>query len=211
MPRRVPGAPYFLGVQNTNATTVTFALAVDFDITPLAQVCLWPLALPPVPCRAISIFDVPPSATAVSFELLNLSGNADLVARKGLPLPTPASFDYGSFYPGTNSEQILVFTNSAPVVLSPGRWYLGVFNADVTNVTGFVLASEFTNPLPNIITLTSGTGFANTNAGPANSTDYYLYIVSTNAVRAQFEIDQTTADLTLVARRGLPLPNLASY
>ena len=211
LPRLVPGAPYFLGVQNTNATTVTFALAVDFDITPLAAGVPVAASIAAGPLPRYFYFDVPPSATAVSFELLNLSGNADLVARKGLPLPTPASFDYGSFYPGTSSEQILVFTNSAPVVLSPGRWYLGVFNADVTNVSATVLASEYTNPLPGIVTLESGISFANTNSGGGSPIDYYCFTVTSNALRAQFEIDHPTGDTTLVARRGLPPPDLASY
>ena len=36
-------------------------------------------------------------------------------------------------------------------------------------------------------------------------------MVTTNDVRAQFEIDGPTGDVTLVARKGLPLPTLPSY
>ena len=60
----------------------------------------------------------------------NLSGNADLVVRKGPPLPTLTSSDYGSFNAGNADENIYVLTNSQPVPLSAGRWYLGVFKRD---------------------------------------------------------------------------------
>jgi subtilisin-like proprotein convertase family protein len=210
-PRLVPGLPYFLGVQNTNATAVTFALAVDFDITPLVNGVPVPVDMVAGPQPRYFSFEVPANATAAAFQLLNLSGNADLVVRKDLPLPTLDGSDYGSFYPGTNSEQIIVFTNTAPVPLSSGRWYLGAFNVSATNLTCTVLAAAYTNALPNIIPLLNGIPIANTNPGPASAADFYSYVVSTNAVRVQFEITQPSADLTLVARKGLPLPTLASF
>ena len=74
-------------------------------------------------------FDVSSNAVEATFQLLQLSGNADLVVRKGPPLPTLFSSDYGSFNTGNEDENIYVLTNSQPVPLSPGRWYLGVFNA----------------------------------------------------------------------------------
>jgi len=70
------------------------------------------------------------------------------------------------------------------------------------------LATEYTNPFPNIVTLTNAIPYANTNAGGTSSNDYYLFMVSTNALRAQFEINNPSADMTLVARKGLPLPDL---
>ena len=76
--------------------------------------------------------------------------------------------------------------------LAPGRWYLGVFNADPTNVTYTILATEYTNAFPNIITLTNGVPYPNANSGAGDATDYYHYVVTTNAVRAQFEIDGPT-------------------
>jgi hypothetical protein len=147
----------------------------------------------------------------VSFQLLNLSGNLDLVARYGLPLPTLASFDYCSFNPATNDEEIIVFSDSTPVALAPGRWYLGVFNADATNVAYAILATEYSNAFPDIITLTSGVPYPNNNSGAADVADYYHYVVTTNALRAQFEIDGPTAPMALVARKGLPLPTLTNY
>jgi hypothetical protein len=146
----------------------------------------------------------------VSFQLLNLSGNLDLVARANTPFPTLTGYDYGSFNPGTNDENLLVFTTSTPVALAPERWYLGVFNADATNATYTILATEYTNVFPDIITLASGIPYSTANSGTDDATDYYHYVVTTNAMRAQFEIDGPTAPMALVARKGLPLPTLTN-
>ncbi len=210
-PRLVPGLPCFLGVQNTNATTVTFALVVDFDITPLVSGVPQSLALAPGPVPRYFSFEIPTNATAAAFQLFNLNGNADLVAHKDLPLPTLAIYDRGSFYPGTNSEQIILITNAGPVPLAPGRWYLGAFNASATGLDGAVLASAYTNPLPDIISLSNGVSHASINPGPVSAADYYSYLVSPDARRVQFEIIEPSADLSLVVRKGLPLPTLASF
>ena len=63
----------------------------------------------------------------------------------------------------------------------------------------------FVNPL------SDGVPFYNTNANAGEDTDYYVYTVSTNAVRAQFEINGPSGEMTLVARKGLPPPTLSSY
>ena len=190
---------------------MTAAVQVDFDVTPLSNGVPFNATQAGNALPRYFSYDVSSNATAVSFQLLNLNGNLDLVARASTPFPTLASFDYGSFNPGTNDEDILVFTNSTPVALAPGRWYLGVFNADPTNVTYTILATEYTNAFPNIITLTSGVPYSNSNSGAGDATDYYHYVVTPNAVRAQFEIDGPTGDMTLVARKGLPLPTLTNY
>ncbi len=211
LPPLVPGARYYLGLHNPGPDDVTAALEVDFDIISLAN---------GAPCNATHSgntlpqyfsYDVTSNATAVSFQLLNPGGDLNLVARRASALPTLASFDYGSFNAGTNSEGIILFPNSAPVALVPGRWHLGVFNADLTSVAYTMLATEYTNVFPNIVTLSNGDAWHGSNSGTEDAIDYYRFVVSTNAVRAQFEITGPTADMTLVARRGLPLPNAADY
>jgi len=148
VPPLLPGQRYFLAVQNPGATNVTFTIQVEFDITALTNAVPLTSDIAPTLIPRYFQFDVSTNAAAVAFELFNLSGNAELVARRGPPLPNLASFDYGSFNPGTNDETIIVFTNSFPVALTPGRWYLGVFNLDVTNVTYTIRATEFTNSEP---------------------------------------------------------------
>ena len=209
-PPLVPDATYYLGVQNLGSNSLTFALQVDFDVTPLT------LNVPLVGTNATSqpryfSYLVTPNETAVSFALTNLSGNVDLVASFGMPFPTtdPGGYDYGSFNPAAVPEQIIVFTNSTPVALAPGEWYLGVINNDTVPVTYTIVVTDYTNALPNIITLTNGIPYANTNSGVSGSAaDYYMYIVEPGAKRGQFEINNASDALTLVARYGFPLPNL---
>ena len=67
-----------------------------------------------------------------------------------------------------------------------------------------------TNSGPPVITLTNAIPYLRT-ATPANSLDYYHFVVSSNSARAQFEVDQPSGSVTLVARRNLPLPSLAVY
>ncbi|TSA40940.1 MAG: hypothetical protein D4R57_01275 [Verrucomicrobiales bacterium] len=200
-----------MGVHNPGATAVTFALQVDYDITALTNGVSVNSTLATGSLPRYFYYDISTNATAVSFRLFGLSGDADLVARRGAPLPTLASFDYGSFNPGLNNEDIVLLTNSAPVPLTPGRWYLGVFNRDIAPVTYNIVATEFTNALPKIITLTNAIAYANTNSGAGAGVDYYRFVVSPGSVRAQFEINSPSDDVTLVARKGLPLPDLGLF
>jgi len=144
-PSLVPGARYYLGVQNRGTASATVAMQVDFDVTPLANGVRFNTTQTATTLPRYFSYDVSSNGTAVSFQLLNLTGNLDLVARKGTPFPTTVSFDYASLNPGTNDEDILIFANSAPVALEPGRWYLGVFDMDFANIAYTILATEYTN------------------------------------------------------------------
>ena len=156
-------------------------------------------------------YTVSSNAIAVQFEVDNPSAAVALVARQGLPLPSLTSYDYFNANPAA-SNIIMVWTNSTPVPLAPGdTWYFAVVNVTGASVTYTVKATEITNNWPAIITLTNGLPYFNTNSGVGGANDYYRYVVTTNAVRAQFEIDNPTADLTLVARKGLPLPGLSFF
>jgi len=53
------------------------------------------------------------------------------------PWPAPAGLgdsDYESSTAGLGAEFLLVSTNSLPVALAPGEWYLAVSNQEVTAV-----------------------------------------------------------------------------
>lgn len=210
-PPLLPGQRYYLGVHNPGTSNVTFAVQVDYDITALTDAVSVTSTLAAGALPRYFSYDISTNATAVSFRLFGLNGNVDLVARRGAPLPTRADYDYGSFNPGLNNEDIVLLPASTPVPLTPGRWYLGVFNSDIVPVTYSIVATEFTNALPNIVTLTNGIPYTKTNAGGVNPVDYYRFVVSSGAVRAQFEINTPSDDVTLVARKGLPLPDLSLY
>lgn len=66
------------------------------------------------------------------FEVFNLTGNGDLLIRRGAH-PTAAVFDYSSSLAGTNSEQVVVSTNSTLTDLS-GDWFATVVNRESTNI-----------------------------------------------------------------------------
>ncbi len=211
VPPLLPGQRYYLGVHNPGATTVTFALQVDYDITALTNGVPINSTLGTGSLPRYFYYDISTNATAASFRLFGLNGNVDMVARRDAPLPTLSSFDYGSFNAGLNNEDIVLLTNSVPVPLTSGRWYLGVFNRDIAPVTYNIVATEFTNAFPNIVTLTNAIPYAKTNSGAGNGLDYYRFVVSSNSVRAQFEINMPSDDVTLVARKGLPLPDLGIF
>ncbi len=99
---------------------------------------------------------------AVLFTVTNATGPVDLIANYGLPLPTLSSYEYISTNSWTNSENILISSNSTPVALTNGLWYLGVVNVSGSNVTYVVQATEyFTASLPVFTSPTNGEVFTN--------------------------------------------------
>jgi subtilisin-like proprotein convertase family protein len=210
-PALVPGSRYYLAVKNPNATNVTVSVEIDFNLTALTNGVSCNGTLPPNLIPRYFSYDVSSTATAVSFQLSNLTGNLNLIARKGAPLPTFDSYDYGSFNLGTNDESIIVFSNSNPIALSPGRWYLGVYNADGQTNNFTMLVTEYTNLFGNIIDLSYGYPHSATNSGPMGAADYYRYTVSGSAARVQFQLNNLNGDMALLAHKGLPLPSLSVY
>ena len=155
-------------------------------------------------------FVVSANALRAQFEINGPSADLTLVARKGLPLPSLGSFDYISANPSTNDELIVVFTNSTPVALSAGDCYLSAVNVSGGPASYAINATELPMSAPTIITLTNAIRYLKTNTA-AGAIDYYRFVVSSNSARAQFEINGPSADMTLVARKGLPLPDLTSF
>ncbi|MDB6057522.1 MAG: Peptidase and in kexin sedolisin, partial [Verrucomicrobiales bacterium] len=138
-PFLVPGQRYFLAVQNLSAQDQPFCLQVDFDInTNFTITSLNDSVTNPITTNVIGgsvqyyYFDV--TNNLAVFQVTNMSADVDMVIRHTLPLPDAQSYDYGSFQAGTNNEFIVVRTNSSPVPLAPGRWYVTVMN-NVTNPT----------------------------------------------------------------------------
>jgi subtilisin-like proprotein convertase family protein len=145
-----PENSYFLTVQNTSSVPVTFVLQTDFETPALSDMVPREFAVPGGQSRYFA-FDVSPDALRASVMLTSLTANGDLVVQKGVPLPTLSSYDYASFNPETNSELILLVPESTPVPLSEGRWYVGVFNMDATNLTGTLLFNQLAPPAGTIV------------------------------------------------------------
>ncbi len=213
-PQLLPGQTYHLGVRNPGTHAATVVIQVDFDImsltngVPVSDV----LTTNAVDTERYYVFNVTSNAYEATFQLLNMDGNADLVVRKGTPLPTLISSDYGSFNTTNADENIYVLTNSAPVPLSAGQWYLGVFKRDAGPIHYTVLAKELDVAQPStIIDLTNGVPF-NFTAGPgAALTNFFRFGLAsnpalTNAAGIHFELYNLTGDGDLtVQTNGLPL------
>lgn len=205
-PQLLPGQTYHLGVRNPGSHSATVVLRVAFDIPTLTNAVPVTDVVSAGNSERYYVFNVTSNAYAATFQLLKLNGNADLVVRKGTPLPTLISSDYGSFNTTNADENIYVLTNSAPVPLSAGPWYLGVFNRDAAPVRYTVLAKELDTPSPTIIELTNGVPF-NFSAGPgAALTNFFHFAVTNSPPSVHFELYNLSGngDLT-VQTNALPL------
>jgi subtilisin family serine protease/subtilisin-like proprotein convertase family protein len=211
-PPLIPGTRYYIGLQNTNAAPATFIYRVDFDITALTNAVAYTDVMQGSGIPRYFSYEVSTNASAVQFDLFGMDGNLNLIASQGAPLPTLFNYDLGSFNAGTSDEQILVFTNGAPIALAPGTWYLGVMNSTTNPVNFSIMATELTTAFPTIVTLTNAVpyGVVSNTAAPGVG-DYYRYTVTSNAARVQFEIFGASGDFTLVAHKGLPLPDLGTF
>jgi subtilisin family serine protease/subtilisin-like proprotein convertase family protein len=152
-------------------------------------------------------FLVSSNSIRANFETLGASGDVNLYVRKGLPIPTPADFHFAGQNPGAADEFIAVTNTTTPVWLSPGWWFLAVENADFTNVTYSIQATEFP---ATIIPLTNNVAFTNIIA-PGVALDYYSFLVSTQALGARFEVFGMSDDVQLLVRQALPVPTFNDF
>jgi hypothetical protein len=195
-PPLVPGTVCYLGVQNTNAAPVNFAFETDFNVPVLANGVPVSGTVAAGAPPGYFAYDVSAQATIVSFQLVNLSGNAGLYAEYGLPFPTLTAFDYASTSPSTNAQQILILTDSVPVPLAPGRWYLGVFNSDTHSVSYTIEATEFNVIATNVIVLDCQVSTNNLCLTWASTPGNYYYVQgATNSTGTNW----TNLSRTLVA------------
>ncbi|MCU0787438.1 MAG: hypothetical protein MUC91_04500 [Verrucomicrobia bacterium] len=210
-----PGGRYFVGIENPGPNAVTIAYVVDFDVTPLTEGVPYNGTLGTNTfggkARMFSYDVSMNNPTALSFDLFNLTGNANLTARFEAFPEDPFVYDYRSSNLGTNAETITVLPDSTPVPLTPGRWYIEVTLDDAPPVDYTLLVTEYTNDFSGIITLTNATPYSNTNNGVMPIEDYYRFTVTDPVARLQFEIFGASLDMTLLARKGLPLPDFANY
>jgi autotransporter-associated beta strand protein len=155
-PPLVPGQRYYLGVENLTPGIVSYALQVNFDTTNGLNIITLTNDIPYFNTNsgAGNIYDyyrfvVSSNAARAQFEILGPTADMTLVVRRGLPPPNLLSYDYVSANPGTNDEFILVLTNSTPVALAPGDWYLTAANISGGPVSYAIKASE-TNVPPDV-------------------------------------------------------------
>jgi subtilisin-like proprotein convertase family protein len=217
-PDFIPGQTYYIGLQNPNATAASVTFEVDFNITALTNDIPFSGKIRTSTALRYFSFDVSSNSPyEATFQLLNLSGNADLVVSKSpAALPTLTSSDYGSFNSGLADENIYVLTNSSPVPLTPGTWYLGVFNRDSVTVDYTVLAKELdlsqtsTTNLT-LVQLTNGIPLNFTSGPGAALTNFFYFVVTnttmptvTNVGSIHFELYNQTGNAGLTVQTNIP-------
>ena len=195
-PALQPGQSYYLAVENLSTTPVTFNIEVDFDITTLSNGVDQPGTILVGNQPRYYQFDVDTNAFVAEFLVKNPSGNVEMVLTKGAPLPDINNYSYVSKLPGTSRQTIVITTNSAPVPLSGGRWYIGVFNNDVVNVNYTIEA--YTPGSLHLVPLTDGVvRHFRSLPGPAIEW-FYVFTNTTPGAGILFEVFGMTNNVDLV-------------
>jgi Concanavalin A-like lectin/glucanases superfamily len=136
---------WYVGVFNSGFTNIPFTIQACYTSSnypviiqltngvPFAANFTNRFVAPPGPPRWFFFeFALTNWVDGILFELYGLSGDADLVLQRDGP-PGMAPYFDGSFRLGLEPEQIVVRT-SYEVPDLRGRWYLGIYNNEITNV-----------------------------------------------------------------------------
>lgn len=128
------------------------------------------------------------------------------------PSPAPVDVPAGDIVFAANAQNHTEVLSTAPTVppLLPGqRYFLAVENTSAVNAAFTVYVDFDLSTFPPAVDLTNGIPFCTINPVPLGL-DYYRFTVSSNSVRAQFDLRNLTGDMTLLLRRDLP-PTLAVF
>ncbi|MHC1762809.1 MAG: S8 family serine peptidase [Verrucomicrobiia bacterium] len=156
------------------------------------------------------VFNVSPIALEAQFEVVPRDGDVGLVLSYGLPAPDLVTFDYQSDRPGITNELIVLTNTSSPVALTPGDWYLGVYN-NSTNATVYtVRASQVLDTNINLITLTNGIPRDFTLLQGSGLTNFFLLEVPDPYPGLRFELYNLSGDADLLIDFNA-LPSSTNY
>ncbi len=211
-----PGGRYYLGVRNKNVNqTNDFTIVVTFDkvdqATNLAVTALTSgVSLPGRITNGVGMdyyqFTVSDAAKEAYFELFPTNGNVNLLLRKGRnvvnPLPSFTDYDYVSANAGTAKDEIYVYTNSMPVTLSSGVWYLGVYNSENFPVDYSIRATEILGLTTNVIELRDDVPVNGSVEVSTYWTNMYHYVISETNADVTFDLYNLSGDVDLYVRRG---------
>jgi subtilisin family serine protease/subtilisin-like proprotein convertase family protein len=206
-----PGKRYYLAVHNIFPyETNDYTISVQFDrgscsgprpIVRLNNDVPYTNAVPPSPAEDFFdyyVFNVSSNAASVRFELVPQNGDLGLVAKKAPILPDLSRYDYISDDPGIVPEVILFGTNSLPVALTPGDWYLGVYNHTTNLVSYTITATESLVSPINVITLTNEVALDYTNAPGRTLTNLFKFSITNDAPAVLYELYNTSGRGDLV-------------
>jgi subtilisin-like proprotein convertase family protein len=154
-------------------------------------------------------FDVSSNAAQAGFEITSASGDVDLYVQYGLPITNyslllPPAFDVlytNNPVVGGGLEAVCLLTNSGPVTLRQGTYYLAVVNRETNDVAFCVRAYELLENA--IVTVSNRTEVSTTTALPVAGIDYYRYTASTSALQVIVEVIQANANVELLVDQSL--------
>ncbi len=86
-------------------------------------------------------FIIPTNAARAQFEINDPSGQMALVVSTSPPPPSLTSYNFLSANPSTNDQLIVVLTNSTPIPLTAGDWYVTAVRLASNSVTYSIMAS----------------------------------------------------------------------
>jgi subtilisin-like proprotein convertase family protein len=159
------------------------------------------------------VVDVPSFARFATNVLYNATGPVGFYFNQNLPPGYGATnigdVAFAPLPPGAQNLTRELSSNTVPQLISGQRYYLAVENSGTSNVNFTVYVDFDLRALPPVVDLTNGVPYCTVNPTPL-SLDYYRFIVSSNAVRAQFSLSELNGDMTMILRRGLP-PSFNSF
>jgi subtilisin-like proprotein convertase family protein/subtilisin family serine protease len=159
------------------------------------------------------IVDVPTFARFATNVLFNAIPNVSFYFNQIRPPSLGATNGAGGdviFAAGVSDHtEVLSTAPTVPPLLPGQRYFLAVENtsggpASFTVYVDFDLAT-----FPPAVDLTNGIPYCTINPVPLGL-DYYRFTISSNSVRAQFDLRNLSGDMTLLLRRDLP-PTLAIF
>lgn len=150
-------------------------------------------------------FDVPANAVQAEFSTASF-GDVDLYLRR-VPIPgqLAGEHDYASANAGVGNELIVITTNSAPVPLAPGLWYLVVTAQNDAAVDYCIKATQRDS-----IALTNNGVCVTNTLEMANDAHYYHVRILSNSLRADFMTLNADGNVDLYVQRFVP-PRPANF
>ena len=225
----IPGGRYYLALRSGAWTTndVNYSIKVDFGeggYDPEQGVISLTNGVPYLVdpeqgggARSVDYyrFTVETNAVAASFLVYDAPTNLVMVISRGLPLPTDSNYSYSAASGNSGYAQVMIYTNSAPVPLSAGNWYIGVYNGaynasePFTPISYKIIATQYTVNPPVPLPMDSGAPI--TARLEPGETHYYQYNVTANAISLWTQIDQILGgNLNVYNKYGLPLPDVTN-
>jgi hypothetical protein len=192
------------------AQLVTWELEFVFQNEVSAPIDLSPAgpATNTIPPGQIGCFyvEAPAWATRATNTLVSATAPVNLLFNQTTP-PTGTNAGDLVLLTGATGASVTLRSGGWPSLLPGQRYYLGIQNPGVSNVTAALQVAFDISVTP----LSNGMSCFATNWGVGDAIDYYRFTVSSNAVRAQFEIRNPSSDMTLVVSQGPPPPTLTNY